>query len=248
MKAIIPAAGYATRMWPLTKDRPKGLLEVSGKPMIEHVVGKILQIKEVDEIFIVTNQKFYKNFLDWAAGFKCTVPITILNDGTSSNEDRLGSIGDIQFVIESKKIDSDVIIVNSDNLFTFNLSEIAAFAKEKDAPTIALYDLHSLEEAKKMGNPEVDENNKIIGFVEKPKNPKSTLCSIGIYLYPKRVVQMFKQYLDEGNSPDKTGEFVAWLYRQTPVYGFVFGKEKDKWFDIGSLETYEKAKKDFMEE
>ncbi|MAG21811.1 MAG: hypothetical protein CL943_00705 [Candidatus Diapherotrites archaeon] len=245
MKAIIPAAGYATRMYPLTKDKAKPLLEVKGKKMVEHVIGKISEISDVNEIFVVTNAKFYDQFVEWSKGFESKIPIKILNDGTTSNEDRLGSMGDINFVIESEKIEEEIIIVNSDNLFTFELTDLTEFFKEKGTPVIGLYDTRSIEEAKKMGNPEIDDSNRVVGFVEKPPEPKSTLCSVGIYAYTKEGVAMIKQYLDEGNPPDKTGDFVDWLYQRTPVYGFVFDKPEDKWFDIGSLETYEEAKKDF---
>ena len=245
MKAIIPAAGYATRMYPLTENKPKGLLPVANKPMIEHVISKILGIEDVDEIFVVTNEKFYSQFLEWSKSFECKVPVKILNDGTTSNGDRLGSIGDINFVLEHAKIDDDIIIVNSDNLFTFNLAKIAAFFKEKKTPVIAMYDTRDLGQACKMGAPETNETGKVTGFVEKPPEPTSTLCSIGIYLYPKDVVPMFRQYIDEGNSADKTGEFVAWLFKRKETFGFSFDAAEDKWFDIGDLEMYEAVKEGF---
>ncbi len=245
MKAIVPAAGYATRMYPLTKDKPKGLLSVGGKPMMEYVIGRILTIQEVDEIFVVTNAKFFEQFREWAKTFECKVPVKVINDGTTSNEDRLGSIGDIQFVIAQEKIDDDVIIVNSDNLFTFALSDLVGLFKEKKKAIIGVYDCGSLEQAKKMGNLELDESLRVVGFVEKPPEPKGTVCSIGVYLYPKEVVPKLKQYLDEGNSADKTGEFVDWLYKNEEVYGFVFEKDEDKWFDIGSLEMYNEVKDGF---
>ena len=245
MKAIVPAAGYATRMYPLTKDKPKGLLLVAGKPMIEHVVERILGIGAVDEIFVVTNEKFFQQFSDWSRGFECRVPVKVLNDKTSSNDDRLGSMGDIQFTVESEGIDDDVIIVNSDNLFTFGLSKIFDLFAGKGKPVIGMYDCGDLEQAKKMGAPEVDETGRVVGFVEKPPEPKSTVCSIGIYLYPRQTVPLLKKYLDGGNSPDKTGEFVAWLYKNEEVYGFVFGSADGKWFDIGSIEMYEKVKDSF---
>ncbi len=245
MKAIIPAAGYATRMYPLTENTPKGLLNVAGKPMIERVIAKIAAIKEINEIFVVTNAKFFKSFSGWQKKFKSKIPIKILNDNTKSNEDRLGSIGDIYFVIEKQKISDDIIIINSDNLFTFGLVEMFGFFKKKKGPVIGTFDVRTVEQAKKMGIPEVDGNGKVVGFVEKPPQPKTTLASIGIYLYPKNIVLMFKKYLDEGNSPDKTGEFVEWLHKRRDVFTFAFDKPEDKWFDIGSIEMYNKVKDGF---
>jgi len=245
MKAIIPAAGYATRMYPLTENTPKGLLPVAGKPMIEHVIGKILQIKEVDGIFVVTNKKFFKSFSDWQKKFKSKIPIKILNDNTTSNDDRLGSIGDIYFVIEKEKIEEDILIINSDNLFTFGLGEMFRFFREKKAPVIATYDVKTMGQARKLGIPEVNSEGKVVGFVEKPEHPKTTLASIGIYLYPKNIVLMFKKYLDDGNSPDKTGEFVEWLHKRKEVFTFPFAKPDDKWFDIGDINMYNEVKDGF---
>ena len=141
MKALIPAAGYATRLHPLTKDTPKHLLEVRGKPILEHVIAKIEEIKEVDEIVVVTNEKFYKNFVEWKKGFSSRVPISIFNDGTTSNEDRLGQIGDIHFGIEKAKIDDDLLVIAGDNLFNFSLKEVHTNFKSKfDLPFYLLSD------------------------------------------------------------------------------------------------------------
>jgi len=245
MKAIIPAAGYATRMYPLTKDMPKTLLKIADRPILEHIIGKILEISDINEIVVVTNAKFYEKFVEWNSSFKCRVPVKIINDKTSSNEDRLGSVGDINLCIETEKIGEDIIIVNSDNLFTFDLNMPLAFSREKNASVIGMYDTKSIEESKKMGAPEIDSENRVIGFVEKPSEPKTTLSGIGIYFYTKEDVPLFKKYLEEGNSADKTGEFVEWVYKKTPVFGFVFCGENDKWFDIGSLETFEQAQSEF---
>ena len=248
MKAIIPAAGYATRLYPLTENTPKALLSIGAKRMIEHIIEKIEELKVVDEIIVVSNAKFYSQFVEWKKSFKCNTPIIVLNDGTTSNETRLGAIGDYHFAIKSMKINDDVLFVSSDNFFNFDLKPIHERFCKSGRDTIALYDVGSLEEAKKLGIAELDENKKVIGFKEKPPEPKTTLCSIGIYLYTKHTVSLFEKYLKEGNSPDKPGEFLEWLHRHKPVYAFIFDEPHHKWYDIGTAETLEKVRKEYCNE
>ncbi len=245
MKAIIPAAGYATRMYPLTLNQPKTLLLLGSKPILEHIIGQILVIPGVDEIIVVSNSKFYKNFLDWRKKFHCSVPIKIIDDKTSSSENRLGAIGDISLAIESEKINEDIVIVNSDNIFTFNLFKAYKFFKKKDSNAICLFDVKNFDEAKKMGVAEFDKDGKVIDFVEKPLAPKTTLVSIGIYFYTKKTVPFLRIYLDEGNSPDRTGDFLEWLYKKADIFVFPFSGGNDHWFDIGEIEMFEQVKKDF---
>ncbi|MEK6855034.1 MAG: nucleotidyltransferase family protein [Nanoarchaeota archaeon] len=240
MKAILLSAGYATRLYPLTLDKPKALLDVNGRPVIEHIVDKISKIENVDEIIIVTNNKFYDNFAEWKMACECKKPLFIINDNTNNNEERLGAIGDINFAIEERKIDDDAIIVNSDNLFSFNLNEIYEYFI-LNSDTIGMFDVGSLDIARKMGNPLLDKENRIVLFKEKDQDTKSSLCSVGIYLFSRSTMKLFYKYLSEGNSPDKSGEFVEWLYKRNPVYGYVFDNKREYWFDIGSKEDYNNA-------
>jgi len=240
MKCIILCAGYATRLWPLTQDNPKPLLEVAGKPIVEHILSKVEEVGEIDNVFIVTNNKFYNNFTGWLKNYKSKKKIKIINDKTSSNEDRLGAIGDVNFAIENEKIDDDLLIIAGDNLFEFSLKEIINIFKEKKASVIALYDVKDKNLAKEYGIVDVDKNNKIIGFEEKPAEPKSTLASTGIYLYPKKTARRIAEYIKEENSPDKTGSFLAWLYNKEDVYCYI---SKKRWHDIGSFEQLEEAKR-----
>jgi len=239
IKAILPAAGYGTRLYPLTKDKPKALLDVSGRPMIGYVIEKIKELDAVDAIYIITNDKFYDSFLAWSEKFPSELPVKVINDGTTSNETRLGSIGDIDFLIDRENIDDDVLIINSDNIFTFSIIDMLSKFNEKKLPFISAYDVKTAEEAKKFGVPELDVKNKVIGFEEKPGNPKSTLISTGIYMFPKSTISLIKRYLNQGNSPDKTGEFVIWLCKETDVYCHIF--KEGNWLDIGDLKCYEKA-------
>lgn len=242
MKAILPCAGYATRLYPFTLNKPKHLLKVQGKPIIEHVVSKIIELGEVDEIFIVSNKKFCPHFQTWLNTFKCNLPINLLNDNTVSNEDRLGQIGDIQFVIESENIEDDVIIVAGDNLFNFSLAESYKSFKEENKILNALYDVNSIESAKHLGIAIINNENKIIEFQEKSPEPKSTLASLGIYFFKKEHLPLLKSYLKDGNSPDKMGYFMEWLIKNHELKGHVY---TEKWFDIGWVEALEEARREF---
>ncbi len=245
MKVIIPAAGYATRLYPLTTDFPKALVAVREKPILEHIINKICQLPSVDGIFIVTNAKFYKCFTDWFAGFenKAGIPLKILNDGTTSNENRLGQIGDIQFVIDNEKIDDELLVIAGDNLFNFSLLPAFNFFREKKTVVNALWDSKSMEVAREQGIAVIDKKNKFVLFQEKDPNPKSTLTSLGIYFFPREQVKLLRQYIGKGNNPDKMGYFMIWLVQNNIVFGYTY---YEKWFDIGWHSALEKAKKEFV--
>lgn len=247
MKALIPAAGYGTRLYPLTENTPKALLEVKNKPILQYILQKVFEIDAVDEIFIISNDKFFKNFEKWVKDFTLNFrpdkKISVLNDGTSSEDDRLGSIGDIYFAIKEASIDDDVLVVNSDNLFEFSLLEMTEFFKKKDAPVVGLHDVESKERAKLYGVIETDSEKKIIELIEKPDTPFSTLVSMGIYFFPKSSLPFFNEYMEASDKVDKTGYFLEWLIKKTDVFGFEFPDEE--WFDIGSKESLEEAEERF---
>jgi|TARA_B100002003_G_C14019561_1_gene491710 glucose-1-phosphate thymidylyltransferase len=245
MKAIILAAGYATRLYPLTKDKAKPLLPVGGKPMVEHIIGKIEELGVVDQVYIVTNEKFFEQFVEWEQDFSSSIPVTIINDGTTSNEDRLGAIGDKMLVMDKMKIDDDILDISGDNLFNFSLKEMYDFFLEKKSEIVGLYDIKDIEAATRFGICAIDEDKKVIDFQEKPDQPPSTLASTGIYMYPKRTVGLFRQYLKDGNKPDAPGFFLEWLHKREDMYGWAFDDEDEKWYDIGSLDQYEAANKDY---
>lgn len=242
MKVIIPAAGYATRLHPLTLNKPKHLLEVQGKTIIDHILAKIEEIEHVDEIFVVSNEKYNKNFQDWAKTISTRTKVHILNDGTTSNEDRLGQIGDIKFAMDKGKIDEDLMIIAGDNLFNFSLNHIYNKLMERRVNLNALYDIKSKDDASKLGVATIDDKGKIIEFQEKPDEPNSTLISMGIYLFPKENLHMISKYLDEGNNPDKMGYFMEWLLANDELHSHV---HEEEWFDIGYHSALEKARKDY---
>ena len=242
MKAIIPVAGYATRLYPLTLDKPKALLELQGKPIITHIINKIQELQDVDEIYVVTNDKFYLNFKAWAENLDSPLEVKLLNDKTTSNENRLGQIGDIQFAINSEKIDDDLLVIAGDNLFNFSLLSIYNLFSEKKKCVNALYDIKSFESAKKLGIVKTNTGNKIIQFEEKPEHPKTTNVSVGIYFFPKNEVGLIKEYLDKNNNPDKMGYFMTWAIKNHDVLGYVY---HEKWFDIGWKQSLDEARKEF---
>jgi glucose-1-phosphate thymidylyltransferase len=240
MKVIILAAGYATRLKPLTEKTPKPLLPVAGKKIIEHILDKIQAVKEIDQIFIVTNDKFYNQFKEWKDGLNTKIPIDILNDKTKTNEERLGAVMDINFAIQEKNINDNILVVAGDNLFEFTLAEAySEFMKKGNV--IILYDVGNIELAKNYGVVSLD-GGLISSFEEKPENPKSTLVSTGLYFFDRNIVQHIKEYLEQTDDKDKLGKFIAWLYPKIKIIPFV---SQEKWFDIGSLEQLKKAEKEF---
>nr|MBU1328828.1 nucleotidyltransferase family protein [Candidatus Omnitrophota bacterium] len=244
MKVLLLAAGYATRLYPLTLNTPKPLLEVAGKTVMGYIFDLVEPLKDVDEVFIVTNEKFYQNFEDWKHDFKSSKKITVVNDGTSSNETRLGATGDIEFVIEKEKISDDLLVLAGDNLFRADLSIFTNFCiSKKPSITIGLYDIKDLTLASKYGIVSVDKNNKVVDFKEKPAIPASTLAAMCLYFFPKERLGIMKRYMGMDNAKDAAGYFLEWLYKKESLFGYVF-KDK-KWFDIGDKKSLEEAEKEF---
>ncbi len=244
MKVLLLAAGYATRLYPLTLNTPKPLLEVAGKTVMGYIFDLIEPLKEVDEVFIATNKKFYQNFEDWKQSFSSSKKITVIDDGTTSNETRLGATGDIEFVIEKENISDDLLVLAGDNLFKADLSIFTNFCiSKKPSITIGLYDIKDLILAASYGIVSIDKNNKIINFKEKPANPASTLAAMCLYFFPKERLGIIKRYLGMDNAKDAPGYFLEWLYKRESVFGYVF-KDK-KWFDIGDKKSLEAAEKEF---
>jgi len=234
MKAIILAAGYATRLRPLTDHTAKPLLPIAGRPMIEYICDQIGELTEVDAVHVVTNHRFAPAFTEWAARRPGATPIAVHDDGTMSNDDRLGAIGDIQFTIDRAGLAADdLLVIAGDNMFDFSLADLAAFWRHKeDGSAVALYRCPDRELVKQYSIVELDERERITSFIEKPANPTTDLVAIAIYLYRRDHVGLIRRYLDEGNSKDQPGNLVAWLHTRAPVYGYQFA---GAWLDIGDL-------------
>jgi glucose-1-phosphate thymidylyltransferase len=240
MKALVLAAGYATRLYPLTRDRPKALLEVGGRPMLERVVERLLPMG-VDGTIVVTNAKFTPHFEEWA---RDKDGVAIVNDGTTSNDDRLGAIGDIGFVVDRLGLDEELVVVAGDNLFGGDISGLVAHGREVDAPVIAVHDVGDLSRMHEYNQIEVDSEGRIVFFEEKPGQARTTLSGVALYYYPRHTLPLIRQYLDEGNNPDQPGRLVEWLYPRTAFYTWLLPGE---WYDIGSAETLEEADRIFSQ-
>ncbi|MGD9015628.1 MAG: nucleotidyltransferase family protein [Candidatus Omnitrophota bacterium] len=245
MKVLILAAGYGVRLHPLTLNKPKALLEVGSSPILTRICEKIASIKECDGIFIVTNAKFFNAIEAWSKQLTLPFKIQVINDGTTSNEDRLGAIGDMSLALERMKVVDDILLIAGDNLFEFNINHFCHFAQDKSPHiSVALYDVKDKTLAKQYGIVSIDSTAKIIEFIEKPQMPKSTLASTGLYFIPRTKVAKVKEYMKIGITQDALGNFIKWIARQEPVYGYVF---TEGWFDIGSLEALKKAEEHYAD-
>ncbi len=231
MKCIFLCAGYATRLFPLTENFPKALLKVGGRALLDYILDEVNSLDEIDEIYLVTNAKYTPHFESWAKAKNNIKPITVINDGTYTNDDRLGAIGDINFTIEKCNINDDVLIIAGDNLFTFKLREFVDFYKAKNAPSVCVREETDINLLKRVGVAVLDDSNKILDFEEKPAEPKSKYAVYAEYIYPKEILPVFKEYLAEGNSNDAPGNFVAYLYKKMPTYAYPF---KGECYDVGT--------------
>jgi glucose-1-phosphate thymidylyltransferase len=230
VKALVLAAGYATRLRPLTDTWAKELLPVGGLPIIDAIVESIREVEAVDEIHVVTNTRKAPAFVHWAEGRD----VHVHDDGTSSNDDRLGAIGDLRFVIERASIDDDLLVIAGDNLFDFSLVDLVEFWRGKgDASALAVRDVGSLAMARRYGIVALDADDRVVEFVEKPDDPPSTLAATAMYVFERRHAALVAPYLDAGNPHDQPGRFVAWLQEREPVYGW---RCEGGWFDIGDHE------------
>lgn len=240
MRAIILAGGYAKRLWPLTKDRPKPLLPIGDRFIIDYILAKINEVEGVDEIILSTNKKFEKHFVDWAKsrGLK---NVSVFPEPSMSEDEKLGPVKALGLIIKELP-PADYLIAAGDNLFSLNLREMVSFYRKTKAPVVALYEIGSAELARRYACVKAAQDGRIIGFEEKPEHPKSTLVSTGIYLLPWRSISKIPQYLSEGNPPDPIGRFIGWLSENDAAYGFTFS---GYWYDIGSIETYNDAKTAF---
>ena len=240
MKAVILAAGYATRLYPLTLDRPKALLPVGGRPMLEHLLERLGEVQGLDGVFLVTNAKFAGAFRDWAA--QAGAAVQIVDDGTRDDETKLGAIGDLDLTIREAGIDDDLLVLAGDNLFSDSLAPFAEFGRAKGSPALGVYDVGDLEAIKRYSTIELDADDRVTYLEEKPERPRSTLTGIALYFYPRSGLGLVREYLDEGNNPDQPGRLVQWLYPRVPVYGW---RVPGRWYDVGSKETLAEADRAF---
>jgi glucose-1-phosphate thymidylyltransferase len=205
---------------------PKQLLPVGGRPMVDWIVDKIGEAG-IEDVHLVTNGRFAPQFDAWAKGND----VVVHDDGTTSNDDRLGAIGDVRFVQDRAAIDDDMLVIAGDNLFDYALSEYLAYWRGKDgASAVAVLDVGDIDLARHYGIVAVDDNDRIVDFVEKPESPPSTLAATATYIYAREHARLVPTYLSEGNPPDQPGNYIAWLHKREPVYAYRF---EGGWYDIG---------------
>lgn len=247
MKALILAAGYATRLYPLTKEYPKPLLMVKKRAIIDFIIDKLKTIKEIDEIIVVTNSRFILQFEQWRSTLAIKNRISLVDDLTKDNRSRRGAIGDTYFAIRRRRLKDDLLVIGGDNLFDADLKGFLLFAKaRKRSPVLGAYNIRNKLNAKKYGVVSLDKENRLIDFKEKPKNPASTLVAMCLYYFPKETLRFIKEYLNRKEKKyDATGLYIDWLRKRVAVFAFVF---KGRWFDIGDYKFYNQAREAFIKQ
>ncbi len=242
IKAIILAAGYATRLYPLTLNIPKPLLRITrAKTVIDFIVDDLAGSGLVDEAVVITNNKFYGDFLSWSKARSKNIRVSVVNDGTVSNEDRLGAIGDIYYAVKKKKISGDTIVIGGDNLFDRGFANFLKFALDKRSfASLGLFDIRDKKEATRFGVVSVDKACRVTSFEEKPAKPKSTLVATCLYYFPQAALSLLEKYIrDPRTSKDAPGNYIRWLLGQDKVYGFTLSK--GHWHDIGHFDSYKEV-------
>lgn len=240
MKCLILAAGYATRLYPLTENFPKPLLKVGDKTILDWLVDDIDTAGEVGEYVVISNHKYAHHFDDWAKTKQ--QKITVIDDETDSNETRLGAVKDIQFAVDKLQLDDDMLVIAGDNVLDFSLTEFIAYSKKKNASCIMRYYEPNAQKLLKCGVVTIDENDKVLDMTEKSPTPATHWCCPPFYYYSKNDAKLVQKGIDSGCGTDAPGSFIAWLCTQSDVYAM---EMPGKRYDIGNLESYENVKKEY---
>lgn len=239
MKVVFLCAGYGTRLYPLTEDCPKPLLEIAGEALLTHLLRKLSAVPSLEEMVVVSNDRFYSRFCDWRDALGGPKSVQIVNDGTKTPEDRLGAIQDLKLGLQKIKADQDVLVLAGDNLFDSELFPFVSFSESKrPSSCVGVYDVKDRALARKYGLIKTDSSGKISAFFEKPKDPPTTLTSMGIYYLPQETLPLVDRYLETNRNPDAPGYYISWLCKETSVFAYPF---EGAWFDIGDLNSYQKA-------
>lgn len=240
MKCLILAAGYATRLYPLTENFPKPLLTVGEKTILDHLVDDIDDSGEIDEYVVISNHKYACHFDDWAKTKK--QKITVVDDGTDTNETRLGAVKDIQFAIEKLGLDSDMLVIAGDNVLDFSLTKFISYAKEKNTSCIMRYFEPDHKKLVKCGVVTIDGNDRVLGMTEKSPTPATNWCCPPFYYYTKDDAKLVEAGINEGCGTDAPGSFIAWLCGKNAVHAMEMPGSR---YDIGNLESYERVKAEY---
>ncbi len=240
MKCLILAAGYATRLYPLTENFPKPLLEVQGKTILDHLIDDIDTLGAVDEYVVISNHKFAHHFDKWAA--EKTQKITVVDDGTDTNETRLGAVRDIQFAMDALGLCDEMLVIAGDNLLDFSLTKFIRYAQEKGSSCIMRYYEPAVDKLRKCGVVLVDEADRVLDMAEKPAEPKSHWCCPPFYFYTREDAALVRIGIESGCGVDAPGSYIAWLCRQTPVHAMEMPGRR---YDIGNLESYRQVQESY---
>ncbi len=239
MKALILAAGYATRLYPLTKNVPKPLLDIGSRKMLDILLDRLAPIS-FSEIILVSNRKFLDQFQSWSR--TSCLPVTVLDDGSCDEADRLGAVGDMAFAVKNLTIRESLLVVAGDNLFDFSLEPLIQEFKKKNAPLVGLYEYPKWNHLSKYGIVTLDDGGRFLEFVEKPKDPKSNLVSMCLYIFPAETLSWLIEYLSGSDPKDAPGHYIRWLMSKCSVHGHRF---RGVWLDIGDLDSLEESRKIF---
>ena len=241
MKCILLCAGYATRLFPLTENFPKALLEIAdGKPLLDYILDEVNTIDEVDEIFVITNNRYAHHFEKWANKKENIKPISVINDNTNSNDDRLGAIGDMQYTINVKQIYDDILVIAGDNLFDYKLKDLIDYYKNVKGPVATTKQLNDINLLRRFAVASVNDKGIITQLEEKPNEPKSDLGVYATYIYPKEILVELKKYLESGNNPDAPGYFLEYVVKNFDTYAFKF---EGNCYDVGTHESLAEVRK-----
>jgi glucose-1-phosphate thymidylyltransferase len=236
MKALILAAGYGTRLYPLTLDVPKPLIRIGKDYLIDLLVRK-LNSAGISGITVISNDKFYSKFVKWSKAYP---GVSVISDNTKTPEERLGAIGDVNFALDKTNIFDDILVLGGDNFFSWSLNDFCSFSVKHKNPVVGIYDLKDQKSAMRFGIVELNANAKIVDFQEKPKSPKTTLAATCIYFFPKDSLRFVKEYCAASKDQDTTGEYIKWLMKKTGVYSYLF---EGTWLDIGHKDSLLQAQK-----
>jgi len=242
MFGIILSAGYATRLYPLTENYPKPLLDIQGKTVLDWLLTDLDRIEGIDRYVLISNHKFNHHFVSWRKSCSFNRPIVVLDDGSTANENRLGALKDILYAIDSLGLDDDLLVLAGDNLLDFSLSGFVSFFKQKNATCIMRHYEHDITKLQRTGVAVVDQNDRVIHMEEKPKEPKSNWAIPPFYIYKREDLPLLREAIASGCNTDAPGSFITWLYKHSPVYAYPMPGKR---WDIGNLESYEQVKREY---
>ncbi|RQG97186.1 sugar phosphate nucleotidyltransferase [Natrarchaeobius chitinivorans] len=233
MKAIVLAGGYATRLWPITRHRPKMFLPVGDATVIDRIFTELEADDRISEVFVSTNRRFADHFREHLSSSRYE-KLTLTVEETTAETEKLGVVGALSQLVEREGIEEDTVVIAGDNLLSFDVSEFVDAFQSGTSPLLAVYDVGSVDRASSYGVVAVDDG-EVADFTEKPANPESSLVSIACYGFPAEALSLLSTYLEDGNNPDEPGWFVQWLLEREAIRAFTFD---EAWFDIGTPESY----------